>query len=780
MNCDFFCLILYSQHPVSIMAELKTIKIFIASSQELEHERKELSDVVCSLNSKLNRTGTFILLEKWEYFDQCFSSTRKQDDFNSKLEECDICIFMFWNRLGQYTLEEFDLACKRCRKGLNPQKLYVYFKEAGNNVDEDLRSFRDTFHETYQHAVYEFGNINALKFNFLLILIDSGILTFNIIDKEISDVKIKDSQIYAFNEPFADLNNLSFVGNNQKYLNLLKSIKSSQRALGFMPFDHPEYADEAQQLLELKNRKEQIEEDLLQTALTITKFNSAESSERLNEAIRLFNIGDCQGANALLNDEDLFRDIELNRQSVRVGKIGKVGLKKNLSVLTFKISLLKSDRSDGWENSIMIFCDKVLDISEELCDINSFEYCDSLHYVSDVYCGLYKYDNALYCCEQSLEICTGLFGENDGKVADCYDRIGKISWKSGNIEDAISYGIEALEIRQKLNENSIDLMMSYVNLGTYAKAYGEYDYALVLTEKALEISRSFCSEYNSAKATIYLNLGSIFDDMGRYRESIKNTENALDIRIKLNGPESTAVADCYVNLACAFKGLNEYDKAIDKLEKALQIRLKTFGELSLEVADCYQNLGSYYGDIDNHAKAMMYAKKSFDIRKAILDQNHPLIGKSLESIGCELCKEEKYNEAIKFFDDALIIYRCSMQEVSEATCYSNKGYALSKLNKEKSALACHNKSLEILLTKDYKGGDVANCYNSIACSLFRLAEKEVSAKIKHSLFLQSIENFNKSAEFYKNLNGDLQNRIAVIYENIALANNKIENKTEEL
>lgn len=774
MNCGIFCLILYSQHSASIMAEQKTIKIFIASSQELEPERKELSEVVCSLNSKLHMKGVFILLEKWEYFDQCMSSTRKQDDFNSKLEGCDICIFMFWNRLGKYTLEEFDLACKRCREGLNPKKLYVYFKEAENNIDDGLKSFRDSFHENYQHAVYEFRNIDALILNFLFILIDSDILTFNRIDKEISDVKIKDSHIYAFNEPLADLTNVSFVGNNQQYISLLKSIKSSQRALGFMTFDHPEYADEARQLLELKKSKERIEQDLLQTALTITKFNSTESSERLNKAVRLFNNGDCCGANALLNDDDLFRDIELNRQSVKVGKIGKIGLKKNLSVLAFKISLLSTDRPDDWENSIMIFCDKVLDISEDLYDINSFEYCDVMHYLSDVYCSLYKYDDALRCCEHSLEICTGLFGEDDSKVADCYDRIGKISWKSGKIEDAISYGIDALENRQKLNEDSIDLMMSYVNLGTYAKAYGEYDYALVLTKKALEMSREFCSEYDSAKATIYLNLGSIFDDMGRYRESIDNTENALDIRIKLNGPESTAVADCYVNLACAFKGLNEYDKAIYNMEMALQTRLETYGELSLEVADCYQNLGSWYGDIDNHTKAMMYAEKSFDIRKAILDQNHPLIGKSLESIGCELCKKRKYHESITFFDEALMIYRCSMQEVSEATCYGNKGYALSKLNKEKSALACHNKSLEILLKKEYKGGDVANCYNSIACSLFRLAEKEVSAKIRHSLFLESIENFNKAAEFYKNINGDLQNRIKVINENIASAYNKIE------
>lgn len=82
---------------------MKTIKIFISSSCELEKEREVLADVAMNLNYKFEKEGISIMLVKWEYVDPSSTDSRKQDEYNQKLKECERCIVMFWEKVGKYT-----------------------------------------------------------------------------------------------------------------------------------------------------------------------------------------------------------------------------------------------------------------------------------------------------------------------------------------------------------------------------------------------------------------------------------------------------------------------------------------------------------------------------------------------------------------------------------------------------------------------------------------------------------------------------------------------------
>ena len=95
---------------------MKKIKIFLASSRELETEREKLADLICNLNCALEKLDIQILLVKWEYLDASMSSQHKQEDYNDKLKECDICISLFWKKLGEFTKIEFETAYKGLSK----------------------------------------------------------------------------------------------------------------------------------------------------------------------------------------------------------------------------------------------------------------------------------------------------------------------------------------------------------------------------------------------------------------------------------------------------------------------------------------------------------------------------------------------------------------------------------------------------------------------------------------------------------------------------------------
>lgn len=122
---------------------MKKIKIFLASSEELKQERLELAGLIGHMNLILEPKEIHIYLVKWEYLDASMSELHKQEEYNRVLEECDICLVLFWNRFGKYTKTEFDRAFARSHEDdKKKMELLIYFKE-GKEDNEELKAFKN-------------------------------------------------------------------------------------------------------------------------------------------------------------------------------------------------------------------------------------------------------------------------------------------------------------------------------------------------------------------------------------------------------------------------------------------------------------------------------------------------------------------------------------------------------------------------------------------------------------------------------------------------------------
>jgi len=161
-----------------------TLKIFIASSAELEQDRKAFRELLSVENDRLHYKGVYLELVQWEYFFNAISQNSKQDDYNEKLKECDIVICLFYTKAGKYTQLEFDTALKQFNDTGAPL-IYTYFKEPEstntaqpviNNVPEtdpvaeqcrqDLISFKKRLGDI-GHFYTRYINIDSLKLQFL-------------------------------------------------------------------------------------------------------------------------------------------------------------------------------------------------------------------------------------------------------------------------------------------------------------------------------------------------------------------------------------------------------------------------------------------------------------------------------------------------------------------------------------------------------------------------------------------------------------------------------------
>lgn len=145
---------------------MNTLKIFLASSEELKYERLLIAELVTKLNYIWYEDGVSIRLVKWEYLDSSMSIQHKQEDYNDELRQCDACIVLFWKKCGLYTKQEFDTACQLLNSDSNLVQLGVLFKECSEITDE-LQCFKDSIDISYSELCYTFTHDEQLQVLFI-------------------------------------------------------------------------------------------------------------------------------------------------------------------------------------------------------------------------------------------------------------------------------------------------------------------------------------------------------------------------------------------------------------------------------------------------------------------------------------------------------------------------------------------------------------------------------------------------------------------------------------
>ncbi|MCO6480020.1 MAG: tetratricopeptide repeat protein, partial [Phaeodactylibacter sp.] len=212
-------------------------------------------------------------------------------------------------------------------------------------------------------------------------------------------------------------------------------------------------------------------------------------------------------------------------------------------------------------------------------------------------------------------------------------------------------------------------------------------------EKALQIFLNAFGDKHPKVATGYNNLGSAWDSKGQYDKAIGYYEKALQIFLNAFGDKHPNVATEYNNLGSAWDSKGEYDKAIGYYEKALQIDLTAFGGQHPNVATGYNNLGEGWRAKGEYDKAIGYYEKCQAIWNHFFEPTHPYqkttaqdLSSAANSRGMELFSENKYQEALGYFQKALQNAERAQDDVFSLTCLNNIGSMQKYLQKYEEGL----------------------------------------------------------------------------------------------
>ena len=563
---------------------MKTIKIFLASSEELTDDRNAFGNLVRRLDRIYEKRGIRIELFEWEDYDAAYNDRRKQDEYNDQIKASDMFLALFHTKAGKFTIEEFDVATEEFKKHASP-KVYTYCKDLkeGEQESPELTEFKRRLFNEMGHYWSRYNNRDSMQLHFVMQL--QLVETNGMIER----LKLENGTVILEGMPIAKIDNLQFAAGNEAYQKISVELatlpekieKARQRADKFP--DDEDLRDDLQQKLNRYNKQKdefsQIQKNLFETAQRIASMQLEQVSDMLRRAIEAFEDGNLERANTLL--DEIAHEAE-----------------HHMAQLEQQRSLVHQDIEAFMLQAKTVMADASIPIDERIDK------------TATIYSKADDWAQKSALPDEKYETLLGDYGNFLSNYAH-YDKALSINQRLTSIRERL-YGLE-----------HPSTAASYNNIGFVYNLLGDYDKALEYYSKALAIREKVLGREHPSTATSYNNIGSVYDSIGDYDKALEYYSKALAICEKVLGTEHPNTATSYNNIGFVYNHLGDYDKALEYYSKALLVREKLYGEVHKETAKSYKNIGNVYEKQGNYIKALEFYSKALTIRKEILGSEHP-------------------------------------------------------------------------------------------------------------------------------------------------------------
>ena len=589
---------------------MKTITVFLASSNELNYDRNSFQALIAKLDDIYEPRGIRIKCRRWEDFPAYCTGERTQDVYNKTVRSCDMCICMFHKEAGQYTIEEFEQALDEYRTNHSHPKTFVYIRALvkGEVETDELKAFKDELFKSIGHYWCNYACDDSMNLHFVMQL-ERLIPDMGLSAGDSSQLKVEEGNVTLQGIKIADYTNLPFAAANpeycslkEKYAQLDKDI-TQLRALGI---------DDTHDLLREKviDRQkchEQIinmEKQLLDMAFQVNKSISSNSpmSERKRLVIEMFEQGNIKGVINVLNEEDMASEakqaeleIARGRQLVENGNdliekgIQTIQAQVEEYILRAKALMLDIDNSDRFSFACNAY-ERAVELTR-----NHLSQAELAGQLNEYYCFLSD-NNQFTKCEAYIEECVSIRADLCREHPETYEP-----------DLAGSYN---------------NLAVLYKDTQRFQESEAMYKLALAIHER---LAKANPQAYEPDLAASYYNLGILYSDTQRFQESEETYKSALAICERLAKANPLAyepdLADSYNNLAILYSGTQRLQESEEMHKSALAIRERLAEDnpqlYGSDLAKSYSYLAILYKHTHRFAESEEMANAAAAIRERL-------------------------------------------------------------------------------------------------------------------------------------------------------------------
>ena len=688
---------------------MKTIKIFLASSEELDNDRMAFGNLVRRLDDMYEKRGIRIKLFEWEDYDAAFNDRRKQDEYNDYVRQSDVFLALFHKKAGKFTLEEFDVASEEFKEHASP-KVYTYCKDLQPDEVEstELAEFKKRLFDEMGHYWCRYDCRESLQLQFVmqLQLVENS---------QMNDLKVENGEISLDGLRIAKMDKLKFAAANEDYvkaqqelnelhdeieeiqLSLEKKQQKMEKKMARLEKapDDEDYQDE---YLEVKeevdelidklqpklNKYNKLKEEfaeyqtlLFNTAKRVAQLQGERITERMRRAMDAFNEGKVREANIILDEAeaDARKNLEDYKQSKEITELKRQAVISSIDELLLKTSTIMADTTFPIEERIER-TEEVYAQADEMAQ--EIELGKKKHlvlldkYTKHLY-NYAKYDKAIELCNREIAMSEDLYGEDHPHTANSYNNIGWVYGCIGNYTKALEFYQKSLKIRVRvLGEEHPDTATNYNNIGWVYENRRDFPKALEYYQESLEIRRRVLGEEHPDTADTYNNIGWVYCLRGDYPKALEYSQKSLEICGRVIGEEHRNTANSYDNIGRIYSGLGDYTKALEYYQESLKIRRRVLGEEHPDTADTYNKIGDVFRRLGEYEQALDYALKALPIHVVAFGEDHIFTSFCHDSIALAYRGLKQYDKALEHFRKALKIRRSQPTYEEDAILQSLK------------------------------------------------------------------------------------------------------------
>ena len=564
--------------------------VCLATGWDLRPEFLEMAGMLVDLNVELAHYKQGILLDKWIFQDEPSSSLRL-DAWKEKLQECDACIMMFWKSISPSTEQELKLALECVGQEGFLKRVIVFFKSTEQD-DEQVRSFRDHFTQTYHKHYNLFTSVDELKYQFV-----------NMYLTAVEDVLNKHLLVSHFRgrmslngNPMADLFQVPCYGKNPVFMKLAREALDLKRDIRMLSPETLEYVEKSDRLAGLYTRLDGMVECIWNLSLLYIRVLMKEPDRVLEKILQLFNQGQFEKADERLS----LTGLENYAEQILSGEMDAQYAAEVLDGYEAKLEMVKCMERPGWE--ALIF--KLYERMEQLAGLGSEQPNEE---VSDY---LYReakfllthtehYVLALKKARACLEIREKLLHARHVKVAQALNLVGEAHECNGSYEEAREYYLRSYELCAMPGSQGQPWDISYAtamvsaNLANLMAREDSHRYYLQYELTALQKLEEACGKFSPLVGQMYENVGLVYLNLGVTDCAYDYLKESVRIRERLYvGMPTGDLAGAYDAYAqvCSMKGVN--DQALVYFRKALETTRAIYGEYHVNTTHCYTDLGA--------------------------------------------------------------------------------------------------------------------------------------------------------------------------------------------
>ena len=576
----------------------RIITIFLASSDELIHDRNSFHSFIATLDDIYEPRGVRIKLKRWEDFTAHCTGTRTQDDYNQIVRQSDMCIAMFHRKGGKFTIEEFHQALEEYNSNKTRPKTYVYIRALADGEFEEieLAKFKEELFNQIGHYWCNYSTVDAMKLHFVM-QFEQYMLPNNVFNaSEEKNLKVKNGVVKLFDREVARYENLPFASGNEQYKQLKEDIANANNEIATLRSINNNALESVilSKVVERNKKQEKLDElerDLFNQALYIAQIMSHDKpiSERKRRAIELFQEGRNREAAAVLNEDEIAADCQRAGEDMERGRLlmqsgekiienAKEKIRSLIEEYIIRAKSLMADQDNP--NRLQQAC-----WAYEKAIAEATHYLDEKEYVVHLFSYAYflneerQYNLALEPCTHALKIYRSLNEVNPEAylpdVATTLNNLALLQSDLHQYDKAEENYTEALRIYRDLAEVNPDAYRIH-----YAIVLGCISYMYILKREF--IKAELCARdgirVDSTQTFIYSNLALSLLMQGKYDEAER-----LYLLYK------NELRDVFLDDFIKFEEIGiipeEYREDVEKIKRILNERKKDYVPQPIDTSD---------------------------------------------------------------------------------------------------------------------------------------------------------------------------------------------------